>query len=181
MEKKSHTENKQKEIKRLLQAIIFLILVIAVFATYMSWPLLTGKTVVLATRPVDPFDVFRGQYLSIAYEIGTIPAIPGAKQGNTVYVTIRPDKENIWHYQDASLQKPKNGIFLKGTITSANEEQMTLEYGIEQFFFERNAEFPARNFTVEAKVSSSGDSRISNILWKGEPVVIDYKQPSITS
>ncbi len=142
------------------------------FILYLSWPLLTGETIVLDTRPVDPFDIFRGQYLTIGYEIASVPAIEGAKEGETVYVALREDEEEIWRYKDASLVRPK-GMFIKGEITSISGENMRIEYGIEQYFFERNAKVATRNMTVEVRVSN-GKARISQLLIDGEPIEIEY-------
>ena len=58
---------------------------------------------------------------------------------------------------------------------------MRIEYGIEQFFFERGAKFSMRNITVEVKISNSGQARISKILQNGEPLEIEYKDVGFAS
>ena len=141
---------------------------------------MTGTTIILATQPVDPFDIFRGQYISILYEISTIPLIEGAKEGNAVYVVLKEYQGNIWRFEKASLEKPSKGIFIKGSIKSVGSN-LRVEYGIEQYFFERHAEFPTINLTVEAKVSKSGQARIVQLLHDGKPLRITYKKPSLTS
>lgn len=165
---------------RLILGLIVLLGIAGVFILYLSWPLLTGKIIILATRPVDPFDILRGQYIIINYEISTIPVIRDAKEGNSVYVILKEDENKIWRYQEASLSKPV-GTFIKGTIKSIYGDNMQIEYGVEQYFFERNAELPRRDLTVEAKISSSGQARISNLLYQGKPVKIEYQKPSLTS
>lgn len=167
--------------KRLIIALIVLVAIISSLALYLSWPLLTGKIVILATRPVDPFDLFRGQYIVINYEIGSIRSVDGAGEGNSVYVMLKEDENKIWRYQSASLSQPDNGIFIKGTIRSINGDNMIVEYGIEQFFFERHAEFPQQDLTVEAKISSSGQARISRLLNQGNPIEMTYQKPTLTS
>ena len=52
--------------------LLLVLLIVLSFIFYNEWPLLTGKKVVLATQPIDPFDPFRGQYMSINYEISRI-------------------------------------------------------------------------------------------------------------
>lgn len=148
---------------------------------YLSWPLMTGKTVILATRPVDPFDILRGQYIIINYEINNIPAVQGSEQGDSVYVTLKEYENNIWRYQSAELAAPKDATFIKGTIKSIHSNNMAVEYGIEQFFFERNAEFPQRDLSVEVKISSSGQARISQLLYRGKPINITYQKVRLTS
>ena len=170
-----------KQYTRLILALVVLIGIAGTFILYLSWPLLTGKTIILATRPVDPFDILRGQYIIINYEINSLPLIEEAKQGDSVYVSLKKDENKIWRYQSASLNKPQEGDFIKGAIRSVSGGDMAIEYGIEQFFFERDAEFPQRDLTVEVKISSSGQARISKLLHEGKPINITYKKPSLTS
>lgn len=170
-----------KPYKRLIIALIVMMGIAGTFILYLSWPLLTGKTVTLATRPVDPFDILRGQYIIINYEISSIPVIDGAKEGNPVYVTLAEDEGKIWRYKEASLGMPQEATFIKGTIKSINGGNMNVEYGIEQFFFERNAQFPQRDLTVEVKISSSGQARIKELLYQGKPINITYKKATLTS
>ena len=150
------------------------------FIFYLSWPLLTGKAVVLATQPVDPFDIFRGQYLTINYEVGTVPVIDGVNVGETVYVVLKEDEEGIWRYERASLVKP-GGTFIKGEVNSLSGENMRIEYGIEQYFFERNAKISTRGMTVEVKLSEGGNARISGLLMDGEPIEIEYGEIGLGS
>ena len=170
-----------KQYTRLIIALIVLLGIVVSFILYLSWPSLTGTTIVLALRPVDPFDPLRGQYIILNYDISNIPSIPEAKEGNSVYITLKEDENKIWRLQEASLTKPLQGIFIKGTIKSIYGSNMRVEYGIEQFFFERNAELPRQDLTVEVKLSNSGQARISNLLYQGKPVKIEYQKPSLTS
>ena len=149
----------------------------------LSWPLLTGKTHILATAPVDPFDILRGQYISIRYEISNIQNITDLSEdnlGNTIYTLLEKDASGISRYSGYSFSKPENGDFIKGKIKDVHGNSARVEYGIEQFFFERGAEFQTRNLTVEVKVSSSGTARISRLLYNGEPIDVKYREISIT-
>ena len=166
---------------RLIIVLAVLLGISGSFLLYLAWPSLTGQTIVLALRPVDPFDPFRGQYIILNYEISNIPLADGAREGNAVYVTLKEDENKIWGHESASLEKPQRGTFIKGTVKSAYGGTMRVEYGIEQFFFERHADFPQRDLTVEVKVSSSGQARISQLLHEGKPINITYREPSLTS
>lgn len=158
--------------------IVILLFVLGSFILYLSWPLLTGKTIVLATQPVDPFDPLRGQYIIIRYEISTISAPTDAKEGNTVYVSLTKDAEGISRYASASLSPPRDIIFIKGKIKNIYGSEASVEYGIEQYFFERNAEFQTQGIQVEAKVASDGQARITQLLRDGKPVEIKYQEKS---
>jgi len=151
-----------------------LFLVIAVFIIYLSWPLMTGTEVVLDTRPVDPFDIFRGQYMAIRYDISSLPAPIDATPGDTVYVSLIQNG-SVWSYAGASLSRP-DGLFIKGRVTNVYGDTMNVEYGIEQYFFEKSAEVPTSNITVKAKIGGDGTARIVELLQNGKPAVITYEK-----
>ncbi len=165
---------------RLIIALAVLLGIAGTFILYLSWPSLTGQTIVLATRPVDPFDILRGQYIVINYEISRVNLSSGAKEGDSVYVSLKEGDDKLWHADKVSLSKPDSGIFIRGTAKQS-WQGFGVEYGIEQYFFERNAELPRTNLTVEVKVSSSGQARIKQLLYNGKPVKIEYQKPSLTS
>lgn len=168
--------------KKEVKLVIFLAIMILGFLIailYLSWPLLTGKTIILQTQPVDPFDLFRGQYLVIRYDISSIPIISGVNENSlisqTIYVKLnKNDSSNVYNYGSAYLEKPNEGTFIKGKIKSISHGKILIEYGIEQYFFERNAEINTRGIQVEVKVDSSGQARISRLLKDEKPVEIKY-------
>jgi uncharacterized membrane-anchored protein len=153
--------------------------IVLIFVLYSAWPLITGKEIILATRPVDPYDLFRGQYLAINYEINSLPEISGVVVGDKVYISLEEDDSGIWRYKSASLVAPSRD-FISGTVKSIYNNNMNIQYGIEQFFFERGAEFSTANMTIKAKISSSGQARIVELLQNGEPLQMRYKQISFT-
>lgn len=156
-----------------------LVIVLGGFLLWASWPLLMGTEIVLDTQPFDPFDPLRGQYMTIRYEVSMVPAL-AVNAGETVYVKLREDDAGVWRYESVSLQKPE-GVFLKGTVDAVSGDTMRLNYGIEQFFFEKGADVPTRDVTVKAKVSSGGTARIVGLLQDGEPVRIEYRAVSLSS
>ncbi len=190
MEKEIDSQGKRRayarnQILRLAIALLVLLGIVITFILYLSWPLLTGTTAVLATMPIDPFDILRGQYLTIRYEISQIPIIEEANEGDTAYIQLTEDSSQIWRYKKASLIKPE-GVFIKGKIISKQTGTkqtgtMRIEYGIEQYFFEKDAHIETRNMTVKVKISSSGQARILELLQDGKPLEIGYKNASITS
>lgn len=167
--------------KKLAIGLSILLGIAGLFIIYSSYPLLTGKTMILETRPIDPFDLMRGQYLSISYDISSVPSIVDVKKDDSVYILLKVDSKGISRYDGASLEKPTGKDFIKGIIKEDTKDQMRIEYGIEQYFFERNAQLPTTNITVQIKVDKSGQARISRLLHNGEPINIKYISPSIIS
>tara|TARA_Y100000310_G_C20598838_1_gene771937 strand:+ start:484 stop:921 length:438 start_codon:yes stop_codon:yes gene_type:complete len=142
---------------------------------YLSWPHISGTDVVLATRPVDPFDPFRGQYMIINYEIANVERPEGLTNGDHVYIGLQPDAEGIARATTVSTTVP-DGLFIRGTL-----EGRSLRFGIEQFFFEHHADVPTRDITVHAKIAASGRAGIVGLLKEGKPVEIEYKAVTLTS
>ena len=165
--------------KRLIIALAVLIGIAGSFILYLSFPLLTGKTVILKTQPVDPFDLLRGQYLIINYEISGADLSAEAKEGDTVYVLLKESDDKIWHADKVLLNKPNNGVFIRGTAKQS-WRGLGVEYGIEQYFFERDAHIP-RMDSVKVKIDGSGQARIVELLMNGTALNITYKKPSLTS
>jgi uncharacterized membrane-anchored protein len=180
MAKKTNLENTEKieekpKIKKLILFAALFVIIVAITITYSAWPLLTGKTYVLKTEPVDPFDIFRGQYIIIRYEIGTLEntGLTQDDVGKDIYVKLTRDQDKTWNSAGYSLAKPE-GDYIRGEITSVNKENIRVEYGIEQYFFERNAEFQTNGMAVEVKVAKDGRARISRLLKDGKELEIRY-------
>lgn len=185
MEKKYDNESgsknkiKMKQRARLILGLIVLFGIAGTLILYLSFPLLMGTTIILKTQPVDPFDMFRGQYMTINYEINGVALPPEAKEGGAIYVSLKEGDDKVWHAEKASLSKPKSGVFIRGTARQS-WRGLGVEYGIEQYFFERDAHVP-RTDSVKVKVDSTGQARIVELLQNGSPINITYQKVSLTS
>jgi uncharacterized membrane-anchored protein len=159
-----------------------LVIIAGAFALYVSAPLRGGTDVVLKTLPIDPFDPLRGQYMTIRYEAGQMPKplIGETNIGDTVYVPLETDDDGTMAGTNAITQKPSEGIFLRGKVGDVRGNMIDIDFGIEQFFFEKNANVPTENITVHVKVNSNGRAAIVELLQNNEPVNIEYKQVSTT-
>jgi uncharacterized membrane-anchored protein len=171
----------KKQYIGLMIVVSIILVVVFSFILYNQWPLMTGDKIVLATQPVDPFDPFRGQYMTINYEISRISDVEGFEEGNPIYISLKEDEQGIWRKDDVSKSKPQRGDFIKGEVISIHGNSVRIEYGIEQFFFERHAQLPTRNITVEVSVASSGRAKLSQMLHNGEPIEIEYEKFDIKS
>jgi len=175
-------KSKRAEYLKLLIFLGILFLILGGFLLYVSIPLLGNKTAVLATQPVDPFDLVRGQYIVIRYEIGSIPLVDGVEVGDYIYVSLLEDFNGTSRYNSASSYKPsKNDLFIKGQVKSIYGNDMQVEYGIEQYFFERGAVFDTGEMEVRVKLSNNGVARIVELLHDGKPIEITYKNKTLTS
>ncbi len=170
-----------KQYIQLILALLVLFILLGSFALYLYWPIATGAEATLATLPVDPFDPLRGQYLTIRYEVGTVPSLEKAQAGDSIFVLLQDDAEGIARFKSVTATKPDSGLFLKGTVDSNNGDKMHLIYGIEQYFFERNAHVPGGPLQVKVKIGSNGQARIIGLMQNGKPLTIQYQNASLKS
>lgn len=142
-----------------------------------AMPHLTGQTVLLRIVPVDPRDLFRGDYVTLSYEFSQLPAhgvagLPprdpthyGSRddwQGRTVYVSLVPEEDGEHYRAEAfSTDRPTDGLFLRGTISGYNR----LQFGIESYYVEEGTggkyEQAARTRQLSAEVAVAPDGQAS--------------------
>ncbi|MBI3861534.1 MAG: GDYXXLXY domain-containing protein [Planctomycetia bacterium] len=132
-----------------LQAIVLVAMVVL-----HALPYLVGERIVLKVVPVDPRDLFRGDYVVLSYDANRPPpeGIDGIPQAGfwwhrrwdseayledrTVYVSIEPDADGShWHATKYSTERPASGKFLRGLYSRSNF-QAPIKFGIEAFYVE---------------------------------------------
>ncbi|KAF0807881.1 hypothetical protein A167_02755 [Alcanivorax sp. S71-1-4] len=104
-----------------------------------KYPLWTGEPVTLRVVPVDPRDLFRGNYARLNYGISSLPAslLPDQdtlREGQRVYVTLAPGEDGFWQATALSTQRPEHGTVVRGRVQWASGGQYVLRYGIEAWF-----------------------------------------------
>lgn len=139
---------------RLLLPLFFQLAIIGSVPAQAVYTHLTGKTVILQTAPVDPYDLLRGYYQVLSYDISTpetLKTLPGWKElsnnqdnipsGTAVYVileqpTLQPTESprpQAWEPTAVSSTLPNslpaNQIALKGESNG-----WRIEYGLETYY-----------------------------------------------
>jgi uncharacterized membrane-anchored protein len=105
----------------------------------------TGREIVLPIVPVDPRDLFKGDYVRLAYPASTLPAdMAGAKDkpGNTpIYVTLQPAADGTWSVAAATSTYPAQvaagHVVLRGVReieTWRNTAPVRVRYGLERYY-----------------------------------------------
>lgn len=157
---------------------IFWLIIIFGFILFKEFTLKTGEEVLLKTRPVDPRDLFRGDYVILTYEISTLDAntlqkdVTEFKQDDKVYVSLNV-VDNYGIASGVYINKPKDGLFIKGTVKDVQGTRLNLEYGIESYFvpegkgreIERQI---GRNLDVKVAVDKLGNVVIKDLLVDGK-------------
>ncbi len=165
--------------------IVMLIPMIAIlaFIGYNYYTYSTGKEILLKTAPVDPWDLFRGDYVNLRYEISTInlsriPYEGEFVEGADVYAVLSPG-EKFWFATRAEKNKPalqKNEVCMKGKVMGSGNP-LRVEYGIESYFVPegkgRDIEMNIRDVSVKVSVDSNCRAIIKELYIKDEPVKFD--------
>ena len=131
-------------------AIILQFLVLAYMAGEREYILHKGKVIRLRTAPIDPRDMFRGDYVRLNYEISRIPikmiknaeGIGKTKKGTKIYASLKEGPNGLYELVNADLQKPKEGLYLSGRIPHRYQRLQAghpiwVNYGIEAYFVEQ--------------------------------------------
>lgn len=130
-------------------------------------PHASGTVVWLKVLPVDPRDMFRGDYVILSYDMSRLPSelLPSPDSADpipekAVYVTLVPDADGKHYRADQySRQRPASGLYLAGQQTSWGR----IEYGIESYYVQAGTgteyEEAFRNGTLSAEVAVSPDGQ----------------------
>jgi uncharacterized membrane-anchored protein len=160
-----------------------------------------GQEARLEVVPVDPRDLFRGDYVVLGYRIGTVDMPKDVTtpftRGQQVFVTLRPDASNKAQAVAISAERPAvsgtdiviSGVVSSSSICPLNEtgasdcklgrRAVGVRYGLESYFVPegegRHIELtPKALLEVVAAVAPSGQAAIKRLLIDGKPV---YDEP----
>lgn len=159
---------------------IFWLVIIGGFVGFKEYTLRTGQEVLLKTTPVDPRDLFRGDYVVLRYDISRIDSSSVAvertdlKSGDSVYVGLDV-REKYAIATKIYSTAPKDDLFIKGTLKDVGGNSFNVEYGIESYFvpegegktIERQL---GRSVDVKVAIDKSGNSIIKALLIDGQEV-----------
>ena len=140
--------------------------------------LASGTLVTLETRPVDPRDLLRGDYVTLNYKISDIPLTAFAPQtntpapGSTVYVAIESRGEfyEVARASSEPILAESGQVLLRGIAQGGwNPSSAHVAYGIERYYVPEGAGNPRGKLTVQVAVPSSGRAQIKNVFIDGKP------------
>src|SRR6478672_10560837 len=104
-----------------------------------------GREVTLQTRPVDPRDLLRGDYVVLGYDISQLPAgalagQPTAERNPVVFVKLAPDANGLYqavsvHAAPVTVAAPE--VLIRGRVSyscgSTSRtfcDRLTIRYGL---------------------------------------------------
>lgn len=111
---------------------------------FKNFTMYTGTPVLLKTSPVDPWDMFRGEYVSLNYEISRLESskikdyiAKKESAGSKPAYVVLEKKGKYWNAVSICQSKPElsNGqVYIKGTVMYYDGKAYNLTYGIESYY-----------------------------------------------
>jgi uncharacterized membrane-anchored protein len=122
-------------------------------------PYLGARTVLLRVVPVDPRDIFKGDYVILGYDISRIP-YGQFQPGDPVFALLAPEADGLHYHADKFLKAPPTeGVFVQGTTQNGGRAT----YGIESFYVQETTghdyERAVRQGGLSAEVALDGQGR----------------------
>jgi uncharacterized membrane-anchored protein len=156
---------------------LFWLAIIGGFVAYKELTLRTGTEILLRTVPVDPRDLFRGDYVILRYDISTVyvaNADRDFRPGNPVHVVLAIEEGHAVA-KDVLTKAPTDGLFLLGTVTEVDGVKLRVEYGIESYFVPEGEGHDIERYRgdrLDAKVvvGSSGRAVLKGLVLDGKDV-----------
>ena len=128
-----------------------------------------GRELRLRAQPVDPLDVFRGNYVVLRYDISSVSTGFSVRRGERVCVSLR-EQDGAWT-GDFGVPEPSGDTAICGRARAdaAAGEQVGVEYGIETYYAsaERAQEIEdsiaGRQLLVVVDLDDDGSARIEGL------------------
>ena len=155
--------------KTLLSVLIITILVQIFIPAYMIWGkydvLKNGEEVKIKVAPIDPYDAFRGRYVSLWYENEL-----SYEQSQGKYGILEIDEEGFATVKKVEKEQPKGGLYL----TSKDEDYFYIpldRYYMEETLAPKAEEMLSGEKEAYVTMRIKGDkSVLSGLYIDGKPV-----------
>jgi uncharacterized membrane-anchored protein len=144
------------------------VLAVLGFAGVREATLRTGQEVILQTVPVDPRDLFRGDYVALRYTISTLNNCYIQEPGSDIYVNL-VRRGDVWQADGYEYDAPESGLFIHGKVTGApSGDRCQVEYGIESYFVPegtgKTIERSQAPVQVKVSVDAFGNAVIKDVV-----------------
>ncbi|MGD9679943.1 MAG: GDYXXLXY domain-containing protein [Candidatus Obscuribacterales bacterium] len=118
-------------------AVLFQVAVLLSLAVPPVVTLYSGKAICVETVPVDPWNMFRGDYIRLGYDFGRVTMHNSVDPDEPVYVTLGRDETGRWQAIHAGTERPAprpGQVVLRGLAEYGSASSIPVKFGIEQVF-----------------------------------------------
>lgn len=169
----------------------------------------TGDIIYLRTAPIDPRDLFRGDFVRLNYELSSIPpgrqkisSYENLRKGTPVFAMLRRHDNGLAELQYVTDIEPDEGPYIKGFSDSGRYfkkgSTLIVRYGIEAYYVQqgkgiemeeklgrnrwrKNAPEEQTPLEMRIALSSGGTAIITGHRWSplGHSLKIEWKEDRI--
>jgi len=169
--------------------IALVVLIQSLFLIYMIYDRIQilehGKVITLKTEPVDPRSLFRGDYVSLTYNISHLDLNQLEGDNNFekwqhIYVAVEKRGED-WAPTGVYASWPQiigDQVVIEGTVTDAFDHAVWADYGINSYFVPEgkgkgieqaiNIQADTTPVRVQLAVSDKGEAAIKGLILNGK-------------
>jgi len=137
---------------------------------YQEYILRHGELVILETAPVDPRDIFRGDYVILRYlieeEAEERLELRGYEAGQPVYIEVSSTATSS-SFSDATQQRPQEGLYIQAEVNERQGEPRVDMPSLNQFYVPEGKGLAIERMRNELLVEVSvknGQARILRLL-----------------
>ena len=97
-----------------------------------------GEALKFRTGTVDPYDAFRGRYVTLRCETWLVPEPQGLRKGQWMYVSFTNDAGGVARAVAASLQPPAAGPYLRLRAPQPWNDRVEVKLPFDRYYAEEH-------------------------------------------
>ena len=140
-----------------------------------------GEVYKFKTRPVDPYDAFRGRYVALGFEQGAVEweKTTHFEQGEELYAILDIDSDGFDKIVDLKRERPENKSFLTVRVSYHSRDSVRLDLPFDRYYMNEKlaprADRAYREFSRVGKQKAYVTVRILDGFAVLEELYIDDK------
>jgi len=139
--------------------------------------LASGHEYRFRTAPVDPYDPFRGKYVTLDFDAEECkrPATDTWMRGESVYAVLGTDSAGFAIVTSVHKQEPQEGVdYVTAKVMHVYDDKLMLDYSFNRFYMDENKAPAAEKRYQEANRRSSPREAYAVVyVKKGEAALKD--------
>lgn len=122
-----------------------------------------GVAVKIRTRPIDPYDPFRGRYVRLGFDVSKVPLandIDQVRAGERVHLSLAVDEEGYGVFGAAHLEEPPDGLYVTCRVSyTAGDGMVFVNLPFDRYYMNEEIAPEAERLYLEAnrRRVASGD------------------------
>jgi len=185
--------------KIMIVVVVVQVFILAFVAGEREWIIAKGEPVYLRTAPVDPRDIFRGDYVRLDYELAQLDSEMLSDELRTdefrvIYAGLETDERGVAYMSKLGFEKP-DGVFIKGYLNdngSSWRNRGRIKFGIEKYFVEQGEGISIEKIRgranewqsameMDIRLGRDGTAVIKGFRWSDVGVKLEMIEPGVSN